>query len=265
MLSRNNKTHKIDELVAILCNSAGSHLVIEDPQNVDIYQNLVERRGISGVKIHASEGRENLLSVYRRRAEFTHVPVAFVANRNMWLFEGIPEKYSEVICTGGFSIENDVYTGAKMERLLEPHETSKHRQMLTFAIMRFAFEVEKFHSGLSTDDLPFEEIVPIDFSEPAEGFYKRHKLPSPDPTLVQYIREEYQLRLRGEWLFQILVRFLNAHGRTFRFNITAHSLYHIALSMPESNIFLDGLIEKVEQKLKEPKQKPLSENQSCED
>lgn len=259
MPSTNNKINKINELVALLRDSAKAHLVIEDPQNVDIYQSLIERHGIPEVKIHASEGRENLLRVYRRRDEFAHVPVAFVANRGMWLFEGIPARYDNVICTEGFSLENDVYTGAKVERLLEPHEISKHRQMLTFAITEFAFEVEKFRSGLSMDNLSFEKILPVGVLELSTDFYKYHKLPSPAPELVQYIRENYQLRLWGEWLFQILVHFLNAHGRAFKFDTTPYGFYRIALSMPKSNIFLDRLMQKVERKLGEQGQNHLGQ------
>ena len=247
---------EVEKLVTSLCNSEESHhLVIENFQDVDIYRQLVERRGIPEVKIHASGGRSELLSVYERRGEFSHLPVAFVANQGMWLFTRISEGYEDLILTEGFSLENDVYAGASLERLLERHETPKHLQMLTFAIVTFALEVENYNHGYLMDDFQFEDVVPPSVFEPDVNFRKRIESQPPDPKLVQYIKAEYQLRLRGDWLFQILTRFLNASGRDFKFDITPHSLYHIALMMPKMNFLLDNLMRKVEKKLNEQKQK----------
>ena len=241
---------KIDELIIGMCDSEKQHLIVEDSHDVDIFQRLVKRHGFSEVQIHASESRANLLHLYGRRDDFSHVPVVFIADRDMWLFEGIPVGYEDIIFTTGFSIENDIYAEAKLERLLEPHETAKHQQILISAIKVFALEVERYKKqGLSTGYLSLEELDPSGLIEIGLDFRTRHDFFQPDPKLIQYIKENYKLHLRGEWLFQILCRFLNAHGRDFKFDITPRNLCRIALEMSESNLWIDKLMQQVEQKL----------------
>ena len=86
---------------------------------------------------------ETLLAVYKRRNEFAHLPVAFVADRDLWLFSGIPPGYPDIIWTEGYSIENDLYAGATLEDLLNADEAKEHRQVLDSIIKWFAFEVEE--------------------------------------------------------------------------------------------------------------------------
>ena len=75
-------------------------------------------------------GRETLLAVYKRRNEFAHLPVAFVADRDLWLFSGIPPDYPDIIWTEGYSIENDLYADANLENLLDADEVEEHQQVL---------------------------------------------------------------------------------------------------------------------------------------
>ena len=81
------------------------------------------------------------LSLYARRKEFAHLPVAFVADRDLWLFSGIPSDYPEIIWTEGYSIENDLYAGADLEKVLNANDVDEHRQVLDSIIEWFAFEV----------------------------------------------------------------------------------------------------------------------------
>ena len=107
-------------------------------------------------------GRETLLAVYQRRNEFAHLPVAFVADRDLWLFSGIPPGYPDIIWTEGYSIENDLYAGASLEDLLNADEVDEHRQVLDLIIEWFAFEVEEYLAGREPRvDTHCNEIVPL--------------------------------------------------------------------------------------------------------
>ena len=66
--------------------------------------------------------KNKLLRVYKRRNEYAHLPIAFVADRDMWLFSRIPSCYHGIIWTQGYSIENDLYAGAELENLLNAEE-----------------------------------------------------------------------------------------------------------------------------------------------
>lgn len=241
----------IDDLARALHDPAKRKVVVADEDDVFIYQQLIKRHKMLEVKILASGRRSDLLHLYERRSEFAHIPVVFIADREMSLFSGIPEGYEDIVWTKGYSLKNDVYVEAQLERLLEPHETWRHQQVLNAITEWFAFEVEEALAGRSTqvDSLHCNQIVLPGQIQLDEDFCKRRKFRTPNPELVQQIRAEYQFKLPGKFLFQILARFLNARGRNFRFNIEIRSLYHIAFSMPESYPLLDGLMQWVKKKL----------------
>ena len=112
-----------------------------------IYRWVEARLGNRAANVLPTGGRENLLSIYAKRQEFSNLPVAFVADKDMWLFSGIPSTYDEVIWTEGYSIENDLYTDAELENLLEAEEAQEHQQMLEAIVEWFAFEVEEHLAG----------------------------------------------------------------------------------------------------------------------
>ena len=242
---------KVDELVAVLRNSQKPNIVVEGKDDTIIYRRLVERLGIFQVDFHASGGRTKLLQVYERRSEFSDVPVAFIADRDMWLFSGIKSGYDDITWTSGYSIENDLYSDADLERLLDENETAEHQQVLDAISTWFAFAIEVYLAGNNPDlDLHCDEMVPPGKTELDTGFCVRRGFRIPNAELVQQIRDEYQLLLRGKQLFQLLVRFLSKPPHGFvKASLNDYALYNLALRMPEVYPLLDKLMEHVKQKI----------------
>ena len=102
----------VDECVALLRRTDLQTVIVEGKDDMQIYQWAERRVGIQKANVLPVGGRETLLAVYKRRSEFAHLPVAFVADRDLWLFSGIPPGYPDIIWTEGYSIENDLYAGA---------------------------------------------------------------------------------------------------------------------------------------------------------
>ena len=122
--------------------------MVEGDDDVIIYRELTKRIGIFEVILRPSGGRDKLLQIYERRGEFSQVPVAFIADQDMWLFSGIEPGYEDVIWTSGYSIENDLYSDADLERLLDENETAEHQQILDSISTWFAFAVEEYLAGI---------------------------------------------------------------------------------------------------------------------
>ena len=101
----------VEELVAALRRSALPTVVVEGQEDMRIYRWVEERLGSRTANVLPAGGREKLFSVFRRRQEFADLPVAFVADRDMWLFSGIPPDYGEILWTQGYSVENDPVRG----------------------------------------------------------------------------------------------------------------------------------------------------------
>ena len=241
----------VEQLVGVLRRAQKPNIVVEGDDDVIVYRELAKRIGVLEVVLRPSGGREKLLQVYERRSEFAHVPVAFVADQDMWLFSGIEPGYDDIIWTHGYSVENDLYSDANLERLLDENETTEHQQVLDAISTWFAFAVEAYLVGNSPVlDLHCDEMVPPGEIELDADFCVRRGFHMPKAKLVQQIRDQYKLLLRGKQLFQLLIRFLSkpAHGFV-KANLNDYALYNLALRMPETHPLLDRLMEQVKQKI----------------
>ena len=242
----------VDELVAVLRRSNLPTVLVEGQEDMRIYRWVEERIGSQKANVQPTGGRENLLSIYAKRHEFADLPVAFVADRDMWLFSGIPSDYRELIWTEGYSIENDLYAGADLETLLEAEEAQEHQQVLDTIVEWFAFEVEECLAGK-----PFEvkihcnRVVPLGQTQMDVNFRKSRGFRPPAEEIHRQIREAYQLQLRGKQLFQMLERCLNARQRGTRYNIS--SLHEIAVKLTDSHPLMGKLIQEIERTLTDQK------------
>ena len=242
----------VEELVAALRRSALPTVLVEGQEDMRIYRWVEARLGNRAANVLPTGGRDKLLSVYKRRQEFAKLPVAFVADKDMWLFSGIPSNYDGVIWTDGYSIENDLYAGTELENLLDAEEALEHQQLLDAIVEWFAFEVEEYLEGR-----PFEvknhcnQIVPLGQTQIDENFRKSRGFRPPGEEIHRQIRDAYQLQLRGKQLFQMLERCLNARQRGTRYNIS--SLHEIAVKLTDSHPLMGKLIQEIERTLTDQK------------
>ena len=235
----------VNRLVETLIRSQTPKIVVEGDDDIVIYRELVRRIGIIDIGLHAAGGREKLLRVYERRNEFAHVPVAFIADKDMWLFSETPNRYKGIIWTKGYSIENDLYAGAELERLMDASERLEHQKVLDAIVEWFAFEIEEFLAGRAPKvDIHCNRIVPQKQTQIDDEFRKSRGLRKPNPELHRQIREAYQLQLRGKLLFQLLVRFLSESNRATKHNL--RGLHEIALKIPDFHPLMDRLMQEIE-------------------
>ncbi|MXZ31103.1 MAG: DUF4435 domain-containing protein [Acidimicrobiia bacterium] len=233
-------------MVATLRRSTLPTVLVEGQEDMRIYRWVEARLGIRAANVLPTGGRDKLLSVYERRQEFSSLPVAFVADKDMWLFSGIPSNYAGVIWTEGYSVENDLYAGAELEDLLDAEEAQAQQQLLDAIAEWFAFEVEEYlaerHYEVSHH---CDRVVPRGHTQIDENFRKSRGFRSPGERMHRQIKSEYQLQLRGKQLFQILERFLNAPNRGTRYNVA--SLQEIALKMTPAHPLMSRLMQEIEQ------------------
>ena len=215
-----------------------------------IFRWVEEHLGSQTANVLPAGGREKLLCIYKERHEFADLPVAFVADRDMWLFSGTPSDYDEVIWTEGYSIENDLYAGAELENLLDSEEMQEHRQLLDAIAEWFVFEVEECLAGR-----PYEvknhcnQVVPLGQKEMDENFRKSRGFRPPSAKIHQQIRDDYQFQLRGKQLFEMLVRYLSAPDRASKYSY--ENLSEIAFKMTPAHALMARLIQEIERTIEE--------------
>lgn len=242
----------VDELIASLRHTDLPTIIVEGKEDMPIYRFVETRLGIDTADVLEVGGRKKLLSIFMRRKEFPDLPVAFVADKDMFLFSGIPSDYDEIIWTEGYSIENDLYAGAELEKLLEPEERTEYQQLLDSIVEWFAFEVERHLEGEDFEVAHHcNRVVPPGQKHVDDNFRKDRGFRPPSEEIHQQIRKGYQLQLRGKQLFQALERCLNAPHRDTRYNIS--SLREIAVKLPESHPLMSRLIQEIERTIADQK------------
>ena len=240
----------VDELVATLQRSQLPTIVVEGIDDMYIYRWVESRLSNKTADVLPAGGRETLLAVYLRRSEFANLPVAFVADKDMWLFSGIPPHYDDIIWTQGYSIENDLYSGAELEGLLDADEASEHAQVLYSIIEWFAFEIEEYLAGRAVEVAHHcNEIVPLGKTEIDERFSIRRGFRFANTQFIKQMKDAYQLQLRGKLLFQLLTRFLSASDRRVKHSILA--LHEIAFKKTTPHLLMNRLIDEIEGQLRD--------------
>ena len=245
----------VEELVAALRRSALPTVLVEGQEDMRIYRWVEARLGNRAANVLPTGGRDKLLSVYERRQEFSNLPVAFVADRDMWLFSGIPSNYDGVIWTEGYSIENDLYADAELENLLAAEEMQEHQQLRDAIVEWFAFEVEECLAGRDYKvSNHCNDVVPPGQTRIDECFRKKRGIRPPSEEIHRQILEEYRLQLRGKLLSQMLIRFLSESDQYRNFGY--RKLYDFAFEMTPPHPLRDRLAHKIERTITKQKSAP---------
>ena len=242
----------LENLVIALRLSNKPNIIVEGKDDEIIYGKLVERLGRFDVGFFSAGSKDTLLHLYEELSQyenvgdFRHAPVAFIADRDMWLFRGIPFRYDDIIWTEGYSIENDLYSNAKLRDRVR--NMAEYDQTLDSISMWFAYKVEEyleknppppkkdFQSFRDEEHVDvghrLRRIIPVEKTTLAPNL---EFLPSNHET-VRTVRKAYHLQLRGKLLFELLIRFLNKPKQGFQdATVSYHGLYNDAITVPESD------------------------------
>jgi hypothetical protein len=206
-----------DELISTIKRSSLPTILVEGKSDASIYRWIEDEIGTFNGNILPCGGRNVVLELYRRRGEFRGSKVIFLADKDMWLFTSVPMEYDGVIWTNGYSIENDLFTGGfAIECLFDKNEREDFKQMLNSISRWFAFEVEKFKRG----GIP-------QFHKPArildnnlklcENFLKDINFSEPNVGLVEDIRKDYTIKIRGKTLLSLYVYILSNPKRKSKY------------------------------------------------
>jgi len=251
----------VDELVSLLRHSSVPTILVEGSEDVMVYRWL--KQHIKPLKASAIEcgGREKLLSVYKRRNEFSHLKTAFLADQDMYVFLGIPSDYSDIVWTAGYSIENDIYAGStKLDDLLDEEERDDYNKLIEKIKEWFAFEVEEYQKGKmgSKIDIVILHNQPISENETYISIHYdntyaktdlilRKDFNLPDQNLLSVMKNDFKLKLRGKILFKVLSVYLNARKRAVKYK--SEALYEIGAKPVNKHPYMKRLILEINKKL----------------
>ena len=265
-MRRKKPLYTVNELVSVLRHSSEPTILVEGPDDMMVYRWLKQHIKPLKASPMSCGGRNNLLSVYERRNEFSPVKTVFLADQDLYVFLGIPNEYSDVIWTAGYSIENDIYAGStKLDDLLDEEELHDYEKLIEEIIEWFAFEVEKYKEGKASEskiDIRILYDNKQEFSENEAYIYMNHNdnntcvnvnlvlgknfNPS-DQILVSEIKKNFKLKLRGKIIFKVLSVYLSDRKRAVKHKKEA--LYEIGAKPVNKHHYMKKLIVKINQKL----------------
>ncbi len=236
----------VDELVSTLKHSNLTTVLVEGDDDVIVYRWIEEKIGVINATVLPCEGRNNLLAVYKRRSEFSHLKTVFVADKDMWIFTAIPAEYSNnIIWTTGYSIENDLYTGANIEKLLTSSQRNDYNELVKNVIKWFAFEVEQYRNNLPWKIDFHPQLICLEKKiQVSEDFLESRCFTTPSALTIQEIESDYQLRLRGKLLFDLFTYYCNSVLKCQGYYNTK-TLFYICLRLPDHNPYLEKIINEI--------------------
>lgn len=212
-----------EEIISTLKHSSIHTILVEGKDDVKIFrwlENDINRSNSLHVDILPCGCRNKLLNIYEK-LQSTLPNVIFIADRDYYIYTRIPEKYSDVVFTTGYSIENDLYHGKDIEKLFNEDDAAIFSQSMNSYLEYYAREVEKFIEGEKFQLKLSPQQILERFKLKDE--YKPEK--SPQESTISNLRENYDLLLRGHSLFQLLNMVLTRKERLSKPNMD--SIYEI--------------------------------------
>lgn len=226
----------VDEIVETLKRSSLTSVIVEGKDDIIIYRWIEEVIGIEQVNFFPCGGRDKLLRVYDRRAEFPNLITIFVADKDAYIYSNYPAEYSDVIWTNGYSIENDLYTGRKIESLLSLQEKTDYDISLNNFIEYYAFEVEKYLRGEACTFSHHPQQVINEQNILNNQFLESVSYTPANKNTVENLKQNYDVLIRGKSLFALLTRILSKQGRQIKHS--KNSLLEHCFRVHQSENFL---------------------------
>jgi hypothetical protein len=169
------------EIIEVLKRTNIPTILCEGTSDAYIYREITNRIDPSVVSFIHCGGRDTLLQVHLRKAEYAGKKVAYIADQDTLYFAGIPAQYSDIVFTTGYSIENDLLTGASLDKLFSDQEKQQFDTAVGSILPWYAAEI---HKHLSGDQYEISQHIRVLLDIPALTLapaYQQAAIASPPP------------------------------------------------------------------------------------
>lgn len=204
-----------EELVCYLKHCDTPTILVEGRSDMSVYDSFED----SGrAMIMPCGGRSALLEIFRRRAEFPNAKCAFVADKDTWVFTGVPDAYRDgLILTDGYSIENDILRSPGVSDLYDSADRIVFNKMRDELSIWWAFVYETYKDG-GRCKLAYKLQQVLENADTAPRFNPDRLDDGPvgfrDPSIesIGFVRDNFERLIRGHLLCDIH-RAVLARGR----------------------------------------------------
>lgn len=211
----------IDEVIETLKRSSDPALLAEGVDDVAVLRRLEDEFEDAGLSFFPLGGRDAVLTVFERRNEIgSKKPVLFLADKDVWVFTGIPHEYQspELLFTDGYSLENDLYRDGRLERLLTRRERTLFERDLSEFIEWFALALRR-HLTDSAEPLSLHPSNVLDDRLRYVEFVTLREGEERPEQQIDELKQSYRKCLRGKSLMGLLTRHLSSRGREAKHSV----------------------------------------------
>jgi hypothetical protein len=206
-----------EEIQALIRTPLSSTLkvFVEGPDDVLIFNTIAKHKGLSGrVNFIGRGGRVPLLELYDhyilQRPRIAHT-ILFFADRDTWVFTGIPSEYAGVHFTKGYSIENDLFEDGQEAIMNHLYHDEKERftKLIESVCEWFAFEVQLMLEGKGDSakiDISLLNPNVIAPNASRMTILQIESITSEQEERIKNMKQNYTQLLRGKFLFELFQR-----------------------------------------------------------
>lgn len=233
----------VEEIIAYLNHSSIPTLLVEGKDDFRIYRFLEEKLEGLELDIFPCGGRKSLLEVYEKKHKIEKEDVLFFADLDLWLFSGVPEEYSDVIFTKGYSIENDLYSAANefIESLIDKSKITDYRKAVNELSKWCAFEVnEHLNSNPYILEVSPKGVLDNRTYELSSHYISRRNYVLSNPGLYRDIKDNYTLKIRGKNLIALWEWFVEDKS------LRRDAMFEIIIKFLPENDYVQDFIRKME-------------------
>ncbi len=213
----------VDEILETLKRSRLPTLVVEGGDDVIVYRRLEERLSDRSVSVFPVGGRTKILELLKKIEDLPRrEAIAFAIDLDLWVITGVPVEfaYDRMVCTTGYSIENDAYHDCDFESLLTASERQQFQDEVTRFCHWYALAVDRLLRGLD-ERIDVHPSAFLDSPDKYAAYVKLREGEAYPHLLGEQVVNEYKRLLRGKSLMALLLRHLAKPGRAARHTRTA--------------------------------------------
>jgi hypothetical protein len=232
MSGKNNKVEvTVNEMLALLKNTNLPTIIVEGKDDMIVYRKIEKLLAHIGVDVLSVGGRKNVLQIFERRGEIpASVPLIFIADKDTWIYSGIPSEYQNenLLFTDGYSIENDIYQDGKLWDLLSGNDSVRYDLQREQFIEWYALALDRHLDDPSHPIKVHPNTVLDPKQRPAFMALKPNEV---YPTQLQNkISLGYRRLIRGKSLFELLIK--NTNARREGAHHTSRALFEYVVIRP---------------------------------
>lgn len=244
-------------IIQTLKRSSLKTVLIEGVDDLQIYRNIEVDLDHLDIDFFPCGGRNTLLEVYKNKGEIT-TKLLFICDSDMWLF--VPSEINhenDLITTNGYSIENELYQDGLvlLNSLFNANELQRKDELIRNICLWFAYEVSKVILN-NKHDCKFSDVTILNRSiietnqnSFTEKFLQDRNFQEPDNALFEEIHNEYTVKLRGKYIFQVLEKLFQERPRNqirYRRDQLFDLIYRTVISEQNPDKILNSRITSIE-------------------